>query len=98
MSNWLGFSLTPDFRIDDDDEEEVKNYERRNEAAENTPVSVMPLSTNRSLCMMDPFPRCEPTEGISTDLLRFSTANSCVKREVDTVILFLFFKNRLLEV
>ncbi|KAH0687729.1 hypothetical protein KY290_019330 [Solanum tuberosum] len=62
MSNWLGFSLTPDFRIDDDDEEEVKNYERRNEAAENTPLSVMPLSSNGSLCMMDPFPRCEPTE------------------------------------
>ncbi|XP_049393038.1 AP2-like ethylene-responsive transcription factor AIL1 [Solanum stenotomum] len=61
MSNWLGFSLTPDFRIDDDDEE-VKNYERRNEAAENTPLSVMPLSSNGSLCMMDPFPRCEPTE------------------------------------
>ncbi|KAL3343929.1 hypothetical protein AABB24_027452 [Solanum stoloniferum] len=61
MSNWLGFSLTPDFRIDDD-EEEVKNYEKRNEAAGNTPLSVMPLSSNGSLCMMDPFPRCEPTE------------------------------------
>ncbi|KAK6796060.1 hypothetical protein RDI58_009515 [Solanum bulbocastanum] len=61
MSNWLGFSLTPDFRIDDDDEE-IKNYEKRNEAAGNTPLSVMPLSSNGALCMMDPFPRCEPTD------------------------------------
>lgn len=71
MSNWLGFSLTPDFRIDDDDEEEVKNYERRNEAAENTPLSAMPLSSDGSLCMMDPFPCCEPTEGIPIDLFLF---------------------------
>ncbi|CAN4089189.1 unnamed protein product [Withania somnifera] len=57
MSNWLGFSLTHDFRInDDDDDEEVKNYASRNEAAENTPLSVM---SNGSLCMMDPFPRTE---------------------------------------
>ncbi|MCD7460631.1 hypothetical protein HAX54_043997 [Datura stramonium] len=70
MSNWLGFSLTPDFRIhadDGDEEDEVKNYDRRNEqneAAENiadgnTPLSVMPLSSDGSLCMMDPFPRTE---------------------------------------
>ncbi|PHT47259.1 AP2-like ethylene-responsive transcription factor AIL1 [Capsicum baccatum] len=71
MSNWLGFSLTPDFRIDNDiddndDEEEVKNYVRRieqNEATDNIPLSVMPLSTDgSSLCMMDAFPRCVPTE------------------------------------
>ncbi|CAN4085128.1 unnamed protein product [Withania somnifera] len=60
MSNWLGFSLTHDFRINNDDgEDEVKNYQRRNEAAENTPLSVMPLSSNGSLCMMHPFPRTE---------------------------------------
>ncbi|KAJ8535801.1 hypothetical protein K7X08_034202 [Anisodus acutangulus] len=77
MSNWLGFSLTPDFRTDDDyneEGEEVKDYERRNEqnqttgnidanSVEETPLSVMPLHSDGSLCMMEPFSRCEPNEG-----------------------------------
>ncbi|XP_009763770.1 AP2-like ethylene-responsive transcription factor AIL1 isoform X1 [Nicotiana tabacum] len=63
MSTWLGFSLTPDFNIGDDDEEEevIKDYQSRNEnqatgndanSVEETHLSVMPSY---------PFPRCDTT-------------------------------------
>ncbi|XP_009600027.1 AP2-like ethylene-responsive transcription factor AIL1 [Nicotiana tomentosiformis] len=65
MSTWLGFSLSADFNIGDDEEEEeevIKDYQSRNEnqatgndanLVEETPLSVMPSHY--------PFPRCDTT-------------------------------------
>ncbi|RYQ88780.1 hypothetical protein Ahy_B09g095772 isoform D [Arachis hypogaea] len=53
MSNWLGFSLTPHLRIDEE-------FERQNEERGNGgsyPPPVMPLRSDGSLCVADSFSR-----------------------------------------
>lgn len=47
MSNWLGFSLTPDLRIDE-------SFGREDHGGF---PSVMPLRSDGSLCVVDPFRR-----------------------------------------
>ncbi|KAL3610503.1 hypothetical protein D5086_001523 [Populus alba] len=51
MSNWLGFSLSPHLRVDED-------FGREDQAAS---FSVMPLLSDGSLCVADPFRR--PSNG-----------------------------------
>lgn len=51
MSNWLGFSLSPNLRVDED-------FGREDQAAS---FSVMPLLSDGSLCVADPFRR--PSNG-----------------------------------
>ncbi|KAJ4824972.1 hypothetical protein Tsubulata_014343, partial [Turnera subulata] len=46
MSNWLGFSLTPHLRIDE-------GFGREEQGG----FSVMPLRSDGSLCVVDPFRR-----------------------------------------
>ncbi|XP_059303001.1 AP2-like ethylene-responsive transcription factor AIL1 isoform X1 [Lycium ferocissimum] len=57
MSNWLGFSLTPDFRIDDEEEEvNTQNQATGNidsNPLESTLLSVMPLPSDESLRMIE---------------------------------------------
>ncbi|KAK9266697.1 hypothetical protein L1049_027314 [Liquidambar formosana] len=51
MSNWLGFSLTPHLRIDE-------GFRRDDQGEGFSPhLSVMPLRSDGSLCVMDPFRR-----------------------------------------
>ncbi|RDX90868.1 AP2-like ethylene-responsive transcription factor AIL1, partial [Mucuna pruriens] len=54
MSNWLGFSLTPHLRIDEEFERE--NQEREGGYPPSHPhLSVMPLRSDGSLCVADSF-------------------------------------------
>lgn len=60
MSNWLGFSLTPHLRIDEGfgREEDEQNQQQQQASF------IMPLRSDGSLCVMDPYRR-PTTEGIS---------------------------------
>lgn len=53
MSNWLGFSLTPHLRIDQGlDRDEHGGFTHHHPH-----LSVMPLRSDGSLCVVDPFRR-----------------------------------------
>lgn len=56
MSNWLGFSLTPHLRIDEGF--------GRDEQHQQQGGFVMPLRSDGSLCVIDPFRRPSGSEGV----------------------------------
>ncbi|XP_059643737.1 AP2-like ethylene-responsive transcription factor AIL1 [Cornus florida] len=60
MSNWLGFSLTPHLRMDDD--HEAFGREDQGPNCFSPHLSVMPLRSDGSLCVMDPFRRSDGGE------------------------------------
>ncbi|KAL2534171.1 AP2-like ethylene-responsive transcription factor AIL1 [Abeliophyllum distichum] len=66
MSNWLGFSLTPHLGVDDDEAFGREENPSADENAQNscfpTPISVMPLRSDGSLCALDPFRRSNGTD------------------------------------
>ncbi|CAI9779950.1 unnamed protein product [Fraxinus pennsylvanica] len=67
MSNWLGFSRTPHLRVDDEEEafgrdENPSQDENAREGCFHTPISIMPLSPDGSLCALDPFRRSNGTD------------------------------------
>ncbi|XP_050231279.1 AP2-like ethylene-responsive transcription factor AIL1 isoform X2 [Mercurialis annua] len=55
MSNWLGFTVSPHLRIDDEftnrDEEEEHHHHHQQQQN----MSVMPIRSDGSLCIVDPF-------------------------------------------
>lgn len=58
MSNWLGFSLTPHLRLDDDVVGGRTGFgrdEQNSQTGTSPPMSVMPLRSDGSLCVMDSF-------------------------------------------
>lgn len=68
MSNWLGFSLTPHLRIDEEFERE--NQERGGGYHHPSPschphLSVMPLRSDGSLCVADSFSHSAASQGIA---------------------------------
>ena len=66
MSNWLGFSLTPHLRIDEEFGRE--NQDRSGGAYPPHPshphLSVMPLRSDGSLCVADSFRHSAAPQGI----------------------------------
>nr|QNI23752.1 AP2/ERF transcription factor [Camptotheca acuminata] len=69
MSNWLGFSLTPNLRIDDEafGREVDQVGDGRGRSCFSPPLSVMPLRSDGSLCVIDPFRRSAAGEEWSFD-------------------------------
>lgn len=71
MSNWLGFSLTPHLRIDEEFGRENQDRGGGGYAAPPPPphphphLSVMPLRSDGSLCVADSFRHSASTEGIA---------------------------------
>ncbi|PSR96200.1 AP2-like ethylene-responsive transcription factor [Actinidia chinensis var. chinensis] len=60
MSNWLGFSLTPHLRVNNEGlEREEEDEEERGGCFSSNVSSVIPLRSDGSLCVMDPFPRSD---------------------------------------
>ncbi|GFZ08131.1 integrase-type DNA-binding superfamily protein [Actinidia rufa] len=60
MSNWLGFSLTPHLRVNNEGlEREEEEEEERGGCFSSNMSSVMPLRSDGSLCAMEPFPRSD---------------------------------------
>lgn len=65
MSNWLGFSLTPHLRIDEgyvgrEDQEPPcfsTPHHHNHHHDEDSSLSIMPLRSDGSLCVVDPFRR-----------------------------------------
>lgn len=69
MSNWLGFSLTPHLRVDDEEEafgrdENPSQDENAQEGCFQTPISIMPLRSDGSLCALEPYRRSNGTDGL----------------------------------
>ncbi|XP_044485129.1 AP2-like ethylene-responsive transcription factor AIL1 [Mangifera indica] len=61
MSNWLGFSLTPHLRIDEGfvgrEDQEPPCFSTPHHHHDDSYLSVMPLHSDGSLCVIDPFRR-----------------------------------------
>ncbi|CAA2996220.1 AP2-like ethylene-responsive transcription factor AIL1 [Olea europaea subsp. europaea] len=67
MSNWLGFSLTPHLRVDDEEEafgrdENPSQDENAQEGCFQTPISIMPLRSDGSLCALEPYRHSNGTD------------------------------------
>ena len=71
MSNWLGFSLTPHLRIDEEFERENQERGAGGGGGYHHPspschphLSVMPLRSDGSLCVADSFSHSAASQGI----------------------------------